>query len=103
MYTLLQRTIDEQLGSLSNVAPNVIVDSKMGLTDLFGLLYKRPYLVLDLNLISNLHVTQQITLVNWWITLVNKWITLVNWWFTLLNWWFTLVKYLISGLQVLLS
>ena len=43
---------------------------------------ERPYLVLDLNLISNLHVTRWITLVNWWITLVNQWITLVNQWFT---------------------
>ena len=56
---------------------------------LIGLSYERPYLVLDLNLISNLHVTWRITLVNCWITLV--------------NWQFTLVKYLISGLQVLLS
>ena len=54
-----------------------------------GLSYERPYLVLDLNLISNLHVTWRITLVNWRITLVNQ--------------QFTLVKYLISGLQVLLS
>ena len=61
-----------------------------------GLSYERPYLVLDLNLISNLHVTQRITLVNWQITLVNQQ-------FTLVNQWFTLVKYLISGLQVLLS
>ena len=43
---------------------------------LIGLSYERPYLVLDLNLISNLHVTRRITLVNQWITLVNQWITL---------------------------
>ena len=43
--------------------------------ELIGLSYERPYLVLDLNLISNLYVTRR----------------------------FTLVKYLISGLQVLLS
>ena len=36
---------------------------------------ERPFLVLDLNLISNLHVTWQITLVNWQITLVKLWFT----------------------------
>ena len=44
-----------------------VAEGGVFMSGVIGLSYERPYLVLDLNLISNLHVTQQITLVNWQI------------------------------------